>query len=177
MDELSSMNRYFALLAIAALLITGCKSTQSTTSSPKVSKNTLSDGQRAEVTFLFFNANKEKLLGNYNNAADLFAEVIRKDPNNAAAMYELANIYGEQKKFTDALFFSKSAYLIDPSNPWYTMTYADVLQKNKKFDESATVIEKLVNTYPDRVDYYYEWASALLYAEKPAEAIKVYDKL
>lgn len=177
MDELSSMNRYFALLAIAALLITGCKSTQSTTSSSKVSKNTLSDGQRAEVTFLFFNANKEKLLGNYNNAADLFAEVIRKDPNNAAAMYELANIYGEQKKFTDALFFSKSAYLIDPSNPWYTMTYADVLQKNKKFEESATVIEKLVNLYPDRVDYYYEWASALLYAEKPAEAIKVYDKL
>lgn len=172
------MNRYFALIAIAALLISGCKSSQTSTSAPKAaSKSSLTDVQKSEVTYLFFNANKEKLLGNYNNAADLFAEVIRKDGNNAAAMYELSNIYVEQKKYSDALFFSKSAYLIDPLNPWYTLSYADILQKNKKFDESADVISKLVTAYPDRVDYYYEWASALLYAEKPAEAIKVYDKL
>ncbi|HRH67007.1 MAG TPA: tetratricopeptide repeat protein, partial [Bacteroidia bacterium] len=171
------MNRNFVLIALSALLISGCKSTQTTTSTSRVSKSTLSDSQRAEVTYLFFNANKEKLLGNFNNAADLFAEVIRKDGSNAAAMYELANIYAEQKKYSDALFFSKSAYQIDPSNPWYTLSYADILQKNKKFDESADVLEKLVSAYPDRVDYYYEWASALLYAEKPAEAIKVYDKL
>ena len=177
MDEPSSMNRILILIAFSVLLISGCKSSQSTTSTPKVSKSSLSDSQRAEVTFLFFNANKEKLLGNLNNAADLFAEVIRKDGNNAAAMYELSNIYAEQKKYTDALFFSKSAYLIDPSNPWYTLSYVDVLQKNKKYDEAAEVVGKLVNAYPDRVDYYYEWASALLYSDKTAEAIKVYDKL
>ncbi|MBK9523907.1 MAG: tetratricopeptide repeat protein [Bacteroidetes bacterium] len=171
------MNRILILIAFSVLLISGCKSSQSTTSTPKVSKSSLSDSQRAEVTFLFFNANKEKLLGNLNNAADLFAEVIRKDGNNAAAMYELSNIYAEQKKYTDALFFSKSAYLIDPSNPWYTLSYVDVLQKNKKYDEAAEVVGKLVNAYPDRVDYYYEWASALLYSDKTAEAIKVYDKL
>ncbi|MBK9541648.1 MAG: tetratricopeptide repeat protein [Bacteroidetes bacterium] len=171
------MNRILILIAFSVLLISGCKSSQSTTSTPKVSKSSLSDSQRAEVTFLFFNANKEKLLGNLNNAADLFAEVIRKDGNNAAAMYELSNIYAEQKKYTDALFFSKSAYLIDPSNPWYTLSYVDVLQKNKKYDEAADVVGKLVNAYPDRVDYYYEWASALLYSDKTAEAIKVYDKL
>ncbi len=177
MDEPSSMNRILILIAFSVLLISGCKSSQSSTATPKVSKSSLSDSQRAEVTFLFFNANKEKLLGNLNNAADLFAEVIRKDGNNAAAMYELSNIYAEQKKYTDALFFSKSAYLIDPSNPWYTLSYVDVLQKNKKYDEAADVVGKLVNAYPDRVDYYYEWASALLYSDKTAEAIKVYDKL
>ncbi|MBP6650151.1 MAG: tetratricopeptide repeat protein, partial [Bacteroidia bacterium] len=171
------MNRILILIAFSVLLISGCKSSQSSTATPKVSKSSLSDSQRAEVTFLFFNANKEKLLGNLNNAADLFAEVIRKDGNNAAAMYELSNIYAEQKKYTDALFFSKSAYLIDPSNPWYTLSYVDVLQKNKKYDEAAEVVGKLVNAYPDRVDYYYEWASALLYSDKTSEAIKVYDKL
>jgi len=108
------------------LLLGACKSSQPVVSS----KEHLSDSQRGEVTYLFYNANKEKILGNLNNAADLFAEVIRKDGRNAAAMYELSNIYSEQKKYADALFFAKSAWSIDPKNPWYALSYADILQKN-----------------------------------------------
>ncbi|MCC7232519.1 MAG: tetratricopeptide repeat protein [Bacteroidia bacterium] len=170
------MNRILLCFSVIALISAGCKTTGT---SPAASgpESRLSDSQKADVTFLFYNANKEKILGNLNNAADLFAEVIRKDRNNAASMYELSNIYAEQKKFADALFFSKSAYKLDPLNPWYALSYSDILEKNKRFNDAAEVLEKLVNDYPDRTDYYYEWASALIYAEKPADAIKVYDKL
>ena len=137
----------------------------------------MSDSQRGEVTYLFYNANKEKILGNLNNAADLFAEVIRKDGRNAAAMYELSNIYSEQKKYADALFFAKSAWSIDPKNPWYALSYADILQKNKKLNEAAEVLGQLVKDNPSRTDYYFEWASALIVADHPADAIKAYDKL
>ena len=126
---------------------------------------------------LFYNASKEKILGNLDNAASIFSEVIRRDPSNAAAMYELANIYTAQKKYADALFFAKSAYTIDHKNSWYVLTYSDILQKNKKFNEAADVLSKLVQDYPDHPDYYFEWASALIFAERPAEAIKVLDKL
>ena len=74
---------------------------------------------------------EEKILGNPDNAASLYSEVIRRDPGNAASMYELANIYVDQKKYADALFFSKSAYLIDRRNSWYALSYAEILQKNK----------------------------------------------
>jgi len=171
------MNRLL-ILSITLALLAGCKGGQTTTATKSpASKSTMSDSQRAEVTYAFFNANKEKILGNLDNAAGLFSEVIRKDPNNAAAMYELANIYNEQKKFADALFFAKGAYQLDTKNSWYILTYTDLLQKNKKFTEAAAVLEKAVNDNPTKTDYYYEWASALLYAEKPADAIKVYDKL
>ncbi len=169
------MNRLF-IFSLALVLLAGCKGGQTTTSSSKANSG-LTDSQRAEVTYAFFNANKEKILGNLDNAAGLFSEVIRKDPTNAAAMYELANIYNEQKKYADALYFAKGAYQIDKKNSWYVLTYSDILQKNKKFIESAEVLEKAVDADPSKTEYYYEWASAFLFAERPADALKVYDKL
>ncbi len=170
------MKNIFRLVLPLALLIS-CKGGQQGTTSKPASKSTLSDSQRTDVTYLFFNANKEKILGNLNNAADLFAEVIRKDGSNHASMYELANIYAQQKKYSDALFFIRSAYKLDPKNEWYAMSFAEILQKNGKFEESATVYEQLLKDKPNGLDYYFEWASALIYANKLTDAIKVLDKL
>ena len=164
---------YYLILATA--LLAGCKGSKSVSSSTK--KSGLTEVQQAEVTNVFFNANKEKILGNLDNAAGLFSEVIRKDPTNAASYYELANIYSEQKRYADALYFAKTAYQLDTKNSWYALSYSDILQKNRKYVESAEVLEQLVNDFPDRTEFYYEWATALMYAEKPADAIKVYDKL
>ncbi len=168
------MKKYFHLI-ILVLFFSACKTTEK--SAPKSSASKLTDVQKAEITNLFFNASKEKILGNLDNAASTFSEVIRRDPSNAASMYELANIYVEQKKYSDALFFSKSAYQIDRKNSWYALSYADVLQRNKRFGDAADVLGKLVTDYPEQSDYYFEWASALIYADKPADAIKAYDKV
>ncbi|HQW23274.1 MAG TPA: hypothetical protein PLI47_08235, partial [Bacteroidia bacterium] len=74
------MNRLL-ILSITLALLAGCKGGQTTTATNSpASKSTMSDSQRAEVTYAFFNANKEKILGNLDNAAGLFSEVIRKDP-------------------------------------------------------------------------------------------------
>jgi tetratricopeptide (TPR) repeat protein len=170
------MKKLFIYILLSASLLAGCKGSQ-TASAPSKPPGELDNIQKAEVTSLFFNASKEKILGNLNNAANLYAEVIRKDNNNACAMYEISNIYSEQKKNADALFFAKGAYLIDHKNSWYVLSYADILQKNRKFNEAAEVLNKLVLDYPDHPDYYFEWASALIYADKPGEAIKAYDKL
>lgn len=172
------MKNIIYCLAVLSVFFYGCKSTQ-TASAPHAAKSpaSMSDVQRAEVTNIFFNATKEKILGNFDNAANIYSEVIRKDPSNAAAMYELANIYSEQKKFADALFFSKSAYQIDKNNIWYALTYSDILQKNKKPEESAAVLDKLVTANPDRSDFYYELANAFILSNKLNEAIKVYDRL
>jgi tetratricopeptide (TPR) repeat protein len=170
------MKKYFVYILILLVVSAGCKSTEKTPSA-KTSSSKMSDRDKAEVTNLFFNASKEKILGNSENAASLYSEVIRKDPANAASMYELANIYADQKKYSDALFFSKSAYSIDRRNSWYALSYADILQKNKKFNDASDVLARLVQDYPDHSDYYFEWASALMYADKPNDAIKAYDKL
>jgi tetratricopeptide (TPR) repeat protein len=168
------MNRYFSFL-LAVLLVTACKTEQKTVTTTSNTK--LTDVQKAEITNLFFNATKEKILGNFDKAAETYSEVIRRDPTNAASLYELSNIYADQKKYSDALFFAKSAYQIDRKNTWYAISYSDILQKNKRFNEAADVLGRLVTDYPDHSDFYFEWAAALMYADRPADAIKVYDKV
>lgn len=173
--------RVYKVLSCAVLLaVVSCKSTQNTTiQSSSASKKTvtLSDAQQAELLNMFYNANKEKLIGNLTNASSLFAEVIRRDPSNAAAMYELAGIYLEQGKYADALFYSRSAWQIDPKNVWYGLQLSQAYQKNGKFVESANVLDQLVQANPNRVEFLFEQASAYLLANKFNEAIKTYDKI
>ena len=42
---------------------------------------------------IFIEASQEKILGNYENAVDLYNEVLKRDKDNHAAAYELARMY------------------------------------------------------------------------------------
>ncbi|OFY86729.1 MAG: hypothetical protein A3F72_00060 [Bacteroidetes bacterium RIFCSPLOWO2_12_FULL_35_15] len=141
------------------------------------SKKELTGKARVDFEYVFFNGNKEKMLGNYDLAEILFSQALKIDPNSAATMYELANIYAFQNNKNQALFYSKKAAEIDPRNVWYQMLYAECLKESKQPAEVANVYKKLVNDYPDRIDFYYELANAYLFANKPGEAIKTYNRI
>lgn len=140
-------------------------------------KKQLSENDRVQLTYLFYNANKEKILGNNEQALNLFAQCVQIDGGNDAAMYELGRIYQKQGKYDNALFFFKGAATINPDNIWYQLALVDILQKNNLYAEAITIYERLLKKYPDRVDYFSGLATTYLYAGKITEAIKVYDKL
>ena len=127
--------------------------------------------------YLFYNANKEKMLGNYEMAETYFVQALKIDQNNAAALYEVANIYAFQKDKVKALVFSKKAASLDPDNVWYQLLYVDCLKQNKLMAEVPAVYEKIVKKNPDKIDYYYELANAYMLVNKPSDALKVYDKM
>lgn len=165
----------FLLLALAS-----CKTKQAgipSSSGPKNSGSLLEGKQRVDFERVFFDANKEKMLGNYDQAELLFSQALRIDPNSAATMYELANIYAFQGNKNQALFYSKKAAAADPKNVWYQLLYADCLKDNKQPADVVTVFEKLVKDYPDRIDFYYELANSYLYVNKLNEAIRTYNKI
>lgn len=173
-----SFNKIIISLLIAVLAI-GCgSSSKVAVKEPAVSskgKKELSEEESINLKYLFVNANKEKILGNYDKAAELFAQCIRIDGSNDAAMFELAKIYLEKKQGNDALFFAKSAYQIDPKNVWYRLFLADLYMAAKKGNEGEAMYAALFKEYPHNVDYAFKYASALLYNGKIQEAIKVYD--
>lgn len=175
-------------LFLFSLIATSCKTTKKGTSgSPKQSETSksksssggkqLSGKERVEFEYLFFNSNREKILGNYDLAEISLLQALRIDPNSAATMYELANIYAFKNNKKQALFYSKKAALIDPDNIWYQLLYIDCLKESKQTAEVVSVYQKLLKRYPERIDFYYELANAYLYANKTAEAIKTYDKI
>ncbi len=177
------MNKnYIIYLLSFVLLFTACKTTGKTgTDSPVVQKTAdpkkLSESQRNELTYTFMNANKEKILGNTEKAAALFAQCIRIDGSNDASMYELSRIYYEQGRVNDALFFAKSASSLKPDNIWYQLLVGDILQKQKRYSEAADVYTSIVKNNPDRVDLMFNQANLYSMADKSAEAIKIYDKI
>lgn len=137
----------------------------------------LSEKELIQFKYIFFNANKERLLGNIDLAETLFLQALKIDPNSAASMYELASIYAFQNNKSQALFYAKKAASLDPKNVWYQLLYANCLKENKKLDEVASVYERLVKDNPNNYDFYYELANAYLLVNKLNEAVKVYNKI
>ena len=92
-------------------------------------------------------------------------------------MYELGTVYTYQNNKNQALIYSKKAATADPKNIWYQLLYAECLKENKQASEVIAVYERLLQQYPDRIDFYYELANAFLYANKPNDALKTYNRI
>jgi tetratricopeptide (TPR) repeat protein len=137
----------------------------------------LREEDQIKLTYAFFDAQKEKVTGNQQRAAELFASCLRIDPKNAAAMYELASIYNEARKYGDALFFARSAAEADPANPWYQLLLADTYEKSGKYAEAIQIYQKLYKQHPSNIEYLFSEADAWLMQGKATEAIRVYDEI
>ncbi len=165
---------YLSLFLLVIALVS-CKSTGSlTTQVPNESKNANSG---KDDTRLFFDANKQKLLGNYDEAAKLYQQCLEIDPNDAASVYELAKIKLIQNKIPEAMNLAKKAADLDPSNEYYLVYYANLLQSANKYDDAAKIFRQLIGLAPMNLDYYNNLAVIYMYAHKPDEAIKIYDDL
>ncbi len=130
---------------------------------------------REQRTFL--DAKKAQLLNDVPQAINLYTECLRINPENAAAMYELAKIYAGNQKYDAALAFSKDAVKRSPKNKWYLLQYADALGTTKKYKEAAAVYQELLAQNPDEPNYYLTAAILYLKAGKPNEAIQMFEGL
>jgi tetratricopeptide (TPR) repeat protein len=162
------ITRLIIYLIFPLLTLMSCK-TQRHANSYK-----LSEKDRLDFTFLYFNATKETLLGNYSEAAKLFEKCIQIDGSNPAPMFELGKIYLQKNDLKYAEFLLKAATEFDPQNFWYQFYYAEALKKNKKFQEVVKVYEKLVKYYPQKTEYYYELANAYQAVNRVEDALKTY---
>lgn len=152
------------------------KSTQ-TKKIPSIDKNGLSEEVRIKAERIFMDANKAKILGDFQQAIALFSEAIRLDQNNDAAKYELANIYWNSGQKDMAMYYAKGAAELKQGNKWYQRLYAETLAANGKFREAATVYEQLTKRNPDDYDYYLDHAYMLLRANQLEDALNVYNEL
>lgn len=137
----------------------------------------LSEQDRVKAVYAFFDGQKEKASGNDQRAAEQFAQCLRIDPANHAAMYELASIYNSKGKLGDAMYFAKKAVELDPENEWYRLLLADTYERLGKYDDAVAIYRELYKKSPGKVEYLFSEADGLLMQGKLADAIKVYDRI
>ena len=176
------MNRSLLYTLTLVIAFVSCKTQKSATSNSVAtpsssSSQKLSEKDAIDFEYIFFNANKEKMLGNYSLAATLFLQCVKIDPTSATPYYELSNIYTYNNEKDKALECAAKSAILDPKNNWYQLLYADCLQDKKKYSEAAAVYQTILKNSPDKIEYYYELADLYLAANKPQDALKTYDKI
>lgn len=126
---------------------------------------------------IFIEANKQKLLENYEEASVLFKEVLKTNPRNHAAAYELARVYDVLDNDEKALSSIKVAVSLDPTNMWYKLFLADVLEKSLKFNDAATIYQEMVEKFPETEYHYFQLAYYQVKSNNIKEAIGTYNQI
>ena len=168
------MIRTFHILFISALALwVGIANAQHR---KKHHKEPSYEAQR-KITELFFDASKQKMLGNFEEAASLYRDCIKIDHYNAASYYELANLLTTSQQVTEALPFALNALELDPTNEWYSLFTAEIQLELNDFQSAVRIYERLTEENPNKVEYQYELATTYLYLNRLEDAIKSYNKI
>ena len=125
----------------------------------------------------YYDATKQKIIGNTDKAIELYKKALDQDPSDAASMYELAAIYLDQGNILEALPLAESAAELDASNKWYTLLLVQIYQSLGKYEEASKVLGQLITLYPDNIEYIEEQAINYIYSGDYKNAIKCYDLL
>jgi len=133
--------------------------------------------KQKEFELLFVEALKQKMLGNTGTAVQYLARCLEIDPNSAAVMYELANIYADSNNLTNASLLLEKAVSINPANKWYKIMLAQTYQQQHKFEEASDIYSQLLENEPENHEYLFTRAVLLANAGLTNEAIEAYNAL
>ncbi len=171
---MKTKKRYCLILTLALVaFLFSCKQSEK---SAKTTENKLSGEQQVKFQENFYDACKEKMLGNSDQALKLFEKCLEINPKSDVVKYELANVYKFMGLSEDALRFSKEAANADLKNEWYQILYIDCLHGKRKYADAVAVYERMINNLPVKPQYYEGMAQEAMYAGKPEKAIKAYEQ-
>lgn len=135
------------------------------------------DKRELNVQSLFIEGMNEKMLGNLEDAIGLFNAVLKLDPENHAAYYELSRIAYENNDLTEAEEFAYNAVKLNPKNEWYHIYYAEAKAHQGDYEGAAEAYQGLVDTNPEKWEYLQDVGYMYAQAGQFDKAIEVYDEL
>lgn len=132
---------------------------------------------RAQVELDYIEGVRARQLGDPALAEARFQDVLRADPENAAAYFELARLRFEAGDVNRAIPFSQRASQLEEENPYYLELYADLLTLTNQFDKAAEVFTQLVDLRPDNPEGYFQLAYTQQQSGQLGNALKAYEEI
>lgn len=176
--------RTYLLVLVACVLVSCSSSKEAKTgkintgqSSKKDGLAGLSEKDQINFKFLFHNANKERILGNYQEALNMFMQCTVIAPKESTPYYEIASLYDGSKQTELALEYAEKAVKLDPDNYWYRILYAQSLQRIGKYDEAISEYQTLIKKDGNNVDLYFDLAGMQMYSGKYKESIASFNEI
>jgi tetratricopeptide (TPR) repeat protein len=165
-----------------SLLFTACSGTKKLSNNSSTLLNSYTEGDLSyksqfRFKYLFFEAQRLKALEDYKKAADLMEQCLAIDPLNAAANFELAQLYIRTEQLESALFYANQAYSLDPNNTWILQSLAQLNLALGNSEAEVKVYKDLVKLEPSNIENQYSLAQVYTRNEQYKKAIQVYNTI
>jgi tetratricopeptide (TPR) repeat protein len=154
---------FVSLLAGNAVLISSCSTEKSAISKtgtefPDAASISNNDPRKRIAMEKFIEANKMELLGDHQQAINLYREALKIDPSNDAAYYNLAKILYSSRQYAEAAAYAQQAIKLDPENTWYLDLYGTLLGGLGNYSAAEKVYTRLVEVDPENTDAWFNRA-------------------
>jgi tetratricopeptide (TPR) repeat protein len=173
------MNLSLKHIVVSAVLLTvlsSCKTGSTLSKGANDGGTKLNEEQRVQLERTFLEGQRAKAIEDYEDASKKFQDVLKIDPKNAAAHYELSSLFFSANKYDEALAESDQAVTINPANKWYLEQLAAIQMKKNDTKSAIKTYEQLIKLSPNDPDNYFDLAYLYLQSSQPDQALKTYDQ-
>ena len=167
----------FSLIFLVTLL--GCKPKHISNGNGKGDSlaERLAAQQKSRFDDAFFEANKQLMIGNTDEAIKQLKQCVGFDASNGSVYYLLAKAFVIKKDNKQALFYIEKANKLEPKNIWYLIELANIYKMGGQYLLAGKVYEQLIGLQPEKWTHYMDAAEQYVYAGKPENALLMLEKL
>lgn len=98
-------------------------------------------------------------LGQLDEARTFLSTFLAKHPTHFAALLDSGRIARQQARYSDAISFFQRALDVRPDNEWLPCGIAACLHESGRCEEASSILTELLNSKPDHIDAWIEWAN------------------
>ncbi|MCS6935925.1 MAG: tetratricopeptide repeat protein, partial [Chitinophagales bacterium] len=129
----------------------------------------------ARVEQMLLDAEKAKITEDWDAAIRGYQDILKEDPANGNAHFQLAQIYQNQMRWADAEAAALAAVKADETNKWYLELLAGIYANQGKGKEAVETYKLLIQRFPNNPDYYLQLGFLQSRLVQYEQAIKTYD--
>lgn len=111
-----------------------------------------------KVAQMVIDAAIEREIGNMEKACSLYENIIKQQPENSLAYYQLSSINYEQRNIATAIEYNLKAIELSPKNHWYRTQLAEIYLQTKQIEKAAEQYRAIIDLQPNVTEYYMELA-------------------
>ncbi len=128
--------------------------------------------QETKYLNYYFDAEKHKVLEEYETALELYEKCIGINPHESSAYNEIAKIYFYSKDWENSEYYIKEAILLDATNKWYYYLLLDIYIFQGGVENQLDIYTKLIELEEDNFSYYLQKLDLLIQLKLYKKAIR-----